>query len=121
MKAQQYGKIINITSQVLDANPTPGWTAYSIGKAAIANYSKCLAVELGPFGIHVNCISPGMTDTAFIGDIPEKARAIIARQAPLRRLAKPDDVSAAVLFLASEGADFITGETLRVNGGQVML
>ncbi len=121
MKEQRYGKIINITSQVLDSTPTPGWTAYTIGKSALATYSKYLAAELGPLGIHVNCVSPGMTDTGFIGDIPEKARLIIARQAPLRRLAKPNDVASAVTFLASDNADFITGETLRVNGGQVML
>lgn len=121
MKAQGYGKMINITSQVLDGLPSSGWTAYAIGKAALATFSKHLASELGPFGIHVNCISPGMTDTGFIGDIPEKARLIIARQTPLRRLASTEDVASAVSFLASDKADFITGETLRLNGGQVML
>ncbi len=121
MKNQHYGKVVNITSQVLDSNPTQGWVAYAVGKSALSTYSKYLASELGPFGIHVNCISPGMTDTEFIGNIPEKARLITARQAPLRRLAIPDDVAAAVVFLASESSNFITGETLRVNGGQAML
>jgi 3-oxoacyl-[acyl-carrier protein] reductase len=66
-------------------------------------------------------VMPGMTETALIGDTPEKMRLILARQVPLRRLAQPEDVAAAVSFLVSPGADYITGETLRVNGGQVTL
>jgi 3-oxoacyl-[acyl-carrier protein] reductase len=61
-----------------------------------------------------------MTETALIGDIPEKARLVLARQTPLRRLATPEDVAGAVAYLASPDADYVTGETLRVNGGQVM-
>ncbi len=121
MKAQGYGRIVTITSQVLDAAPTPKWTAYAVGKAGLATLTRCLAVELGPAGITVNCVSPGMTETALVGDIPEKLRLILARQAPLRRLAQPKDVAAAVVFLASPGADYINGETIRVNGGQVMM
>ena len=121
MRTQGYGKIINITSQVLDGAPPPKWTAYAVGKAGLATFSRCLAVELGPAGITVNCVSPGMTDTAMIGDIPEKLRLVLARQAPLRRLARPEDVADAVAFLASAEADYITGETLRINGGQIML
>jgi 3-oxoacyl-[acyl-carrier protein] reductase len=121
MKAQAYGRIVVITSQVLDGAPTPKWTAYSTGKAALATFARCLAVELGPSGITVNCVSPGMTDTAMIGDIPEKMRMILARQTPRRRLATPADVAAAVAYLVSAEADYVTGETLRVNGGQVML
>lgn len=121
MRAQGYGKIINITSQVVDGTPPPHWTAYVVGKASLATFSRSLAVELGPAGITVNCVAPGMTDTAMIGDIPEKMRLILARQAPLRRLARPQDVADAVAFLASAEADYITGETLRVNGGQMML
>lgn len=121
MRAQGYGKIINITSQVLDGAPPAKWTAYAVGKAGLATFSRCLAVELGPAGITVNCVSPGMTDTAMIGHIPEKMRLVLARQAPLRRLARPADVAEAVAFLASPEADYITGETLRINGGQMML
>jgi len=121
MRVQGYGKIINVTSQVLDGAPPPQWTAYAVGKAGLATFSRCLAVELGPVGITVNCVAPGMTDTAMIGDIPEKMRLVLARQAPLRRLARPNDVAEAVAFLASAEADYITGETLRVNGGQMML
>jgi 3-oxoacyl-[acyl-carrier protein] reductase len=121
MRAQGYGRIIVITSQVLDGAPPAKWAAYAVGKAGLATFARCLAVELGPAGITVNCVSPGMTDTALVGDIPEKTRLILARQAPLRRLAQPEDVAAAVAYLVSPDADYITGETLRVNGGQVML
>jgi 3-oxoacyl-[acyl-carrier protein] reductase len=118
MRDQGYGRIVAITSGVLDGSPTPKWTAYAVGKAALATFARSLAVELGPAGITVNCVSPGMTDTALIRDTPEKSRLILARQAPLRRLAQPEDVAAAVSFLVSPGADYITGETIRVNGGQ---
>jgi len=92
-----------------------------VGKAALATLARSLAVELGPAGITVNCVSPGMTDTALVADIPEKARLVLARQAPLRRLAEPADVADAVAFLVSPGAGYITGETIRVNGGRITL
>jgi 3-oxoacyl-[acyl-carrier protein] reductase len=120
MREQGYGKIVNVTSQAIDGSPTPTWTAYAIAKSALATFSRQLAAELGPAGITVNCVSPGMTDTRLIGDIPEKQRLIAARQTPLRRLATPDDVAGAVAYLASDAADHVTGETIRVNGGQVM-
>ncbi len=121
MRAQHYGRIVVVTSGVLDGAPTPKWTAYAVGKAALATLARSLAVELGPAGINVNCVSPGMTDTAMLGDIPEKLRLVLARQTPLRRLAEPADIVAAVTFLVSPGADYITGETIRVNGGQITL
>ncbi|MBT4791948.1 MAG: SDR family oxidoreductase [Halobacteriovoraceae bacterium] len=120
-KEQKYGKIINMTSQVLDGVPSVGWTSYALGKSALATLSRYMAAELGPLGITVNCVSPGMTDTALIGDIPEKSRLLIARATPLRRLAMPTDIAGAVSYLASECADYITGETIRINGGQVMM
>jgi 3-oxoacyl-[acyl-carrier protein] reductase len=120
MREQGYGRIVNITSQAVDGSPTPSWTAYSVAKSALATFSRQLAAELGPAGITVNCVSPGMTDTRLIGDIPEKQRLIAARQTPLRRLATPEDVAGAVAYLASGAADYVTGETIRVNGGQVM-
>jgi 3-oxoacyl-[acyl-carrier protein] reductase len=120
MREQGYGRIVNITSQAADGSPTPGWTAYAVAKSALSTFSRQLAAELGPAGITVNCVSPGMTDTRLIGDIPEKQRLIAARQTPLRRLATPEDVAGAVAYLASDAADYVTGETIRVNGGQVM-
>jgi 3-oxoacyl-[acyl-carrier protein] reductase len=120
MREQGHGRIISIVSQAIEGTPTPGWTAYAVAKAALAVFSRQLAAELGPAGITVNCVAPGMTDTRLIGDIPEKQRLIAARQTPLRRLARVEDVAGAVAYLASEDAAFVTGEVLRVNGGQVM-
>lgn len=121
MREQGYGRFVAITSQVLDGTPTPTWTAYTVGKGALAAFARSLAVELGPSGITVNCVSPGMTETALVGDLSEKARLMLARQVPVRRLADPDDVAAAVAYLVSDAADYVTGETIRVNGGQITL
>ena len=114
------GRIVNITSQATRGTPTPHWTAYAVAKAALATFSRQIAAELGPAGITVNCVAPGMTETALIGDIPQKQQMVIGRQTPLRRLAQPDDIAAAVAYLASDDARFVTGHTLEVNGGMVM-
>jgi 3-oxoacyl-[acyl-carrier protein] reductase len=120
MRERSHGRIVSIVTQAIEGSPTPGWTAYAAAKAALSSLSRQLAVELGPDKITVNCVAPGMTDTRLIGDIPEKQRMIVARQTPLRRLATPEDVAGAVSYLVSDAAAFVTGETLRVNGGQVM-
>jgi 3-oxoacyl-[acyl-carrier protein] reductase len=105
---------------VVDGDPSVTWTGYAMAKGALAVFSRYMAAELGPRGITVNCVAPGMTETALIGDIPEKAQLIAARQTPLRRLARPDDVAAAVAYLVSDDAQFVTGDTLAVNGGSAM-
>lgn len=120
MASRKWGRIVNITSQVLDGPPSITWTGYAMAKGALQVFSRYMAAELGPLGITVNCVSPGMCETTLIGDIPEKAQLMIARQTPLRRLAKPSDVAAAVAYLVSEDACFVTGDTLAVNGGMVM-
>jgi 3-oxoacyl-[acyl-carrier protein] reductase len=120
MAAQRYGRVINITSQVVAGPPAPHWTGYAVAKAALGMLSRYLAAEFGPAGVTVNCVAPGMTETSLIGDIPEKAQLMIARQAPLRRLAYPADIAGAVAFLASPEGAFITGQTLGVNGGASM-
>ncbi len=120
MTAQRWGRIVNITSQVLDGPPSVTWTGYAMAKGALAVFSNYMAAELGPQGITVNCVSPGMCETGLIGDIPEKAQLMIARQTPLRRLAKPADVAAAVAYLVSDDAGFVTGDTVAVNGGMAM-
>jgi 3-oxoacyl-[acyl-carrier protein] reductase len=117
MASRKSGRIVNITSQVLDGPPSVTWTGYAMAKGALLVFSKYMAAELGPVGITVNCVSPGMCETALIGDIPEKTQLMIARQTPLRRLAKPNDIAAAVAYYVSDDADFITGDTISVNGG----
>ncbi len=120
MASRKWGRIVNITSQVLDGPPSVTWTGYAMAKGALQVFSKYMAAELGPLGITVNCVSPGMCETTLIGDIPEKTQLIIARQTPLRRLAKPNDVAAAVAYFVSNDADFVTGDTIAVNGGVAM-
>jgi len=120
MAERGWGRIVNITSQVTEGAPTPTWTAYAMAKSALATLSRYLAAEAGPSGVTVNCVAPGMTETALSGGIPEKAQLIVARQTPMRRLATPDDIAAAVAHLASPEAGFITGHTLSVNGGMAM-
>jgi 3-oxoacyl-[acyl-carrier protein] reductase len=120
MASRKWGRIVNITSQVLEGPPSVTWTGYAMAKGALQVFSRYMAAELGPLGITVNCVSPGMCETTLIGDIPEKTQLMIARQTPLRRLAKPSDVAASVAYLVSDDASFITGDTLAVNGGMAM-
>lgn len=120
MARRKWGRIVNITSEVLDGPPSVMWTGYAMAKGALKVFSNYMAAELGPQGITVNCVSPGMCETTLIGDVPEKVQLMIARQTPLRRLAKPSDVAAAVAYLVSDDARFITGDTIAVNGGRTM-
>lgn len=112
-----WGRIVNITSQVVEGEPTPSWTSYAIAKASLAKFSSYLAADLGSNGITVNCVSPGMSETGLIGSISEKVQLMIARQTPTRRLTKPEDVAAAVAYLVSSEASQVTGQTILVNGG----
>jgi 3-oxoacyl-[acyl-carrier protein] reductase len=114
-----WGRIVNITSQVVEGEPTPNWTSYAIAKASLAKFSSYLAADLGSNGITVNCVSPGMSETGLIGNISEKVQLMIARQTPTRRLTKPEDVAAAVAYLVSSEASQVTGQTILVNGGIV--
>ncbi len=120
MERQRYGKIILIGSQNLEA-PAIKILPYITSKGAMVGFARALALELAPKGIRVNMVSPSMADTDLIANVPEKERLLAAARTPLRRLATPDDVAGAVSFLASERSDFLTGETIRVNGGQNML
>ena len=119
-EAQKYGRIVAITTQAVET-PSAGWLPYITAKSALQGFCRSLAVELASKGVTVNLVSPGMTETELIADIPEKSRLMVAAKAPLRRLARPEDIAGVVSFLASPKADYLTGETIRVNGGQVML
>ncbi len=118
MKARA-GRIINITS-VVGASGNPGQTNYAAAKAGIAGFTRSLAREIGSRSITVNCIAPGFIDTDMTRALPEEARSGLLAQIPLGRLGKPEDIGAAVVFLAGPGGAYITGETLHVNGGMYM-
>jgi len=120
MQENKYGKIVFMTTQATEQFNSE-WLHYITAKSALNGFAKALAVELAPKGIRVNLVSAGMTNTNLISDIPEKVKLITAARTPLRRLAEPQDVADAISYLISEKSDFLTGETVRVNGGQVMI
>lgn len=121
MKERKKGKIIFITSLVTESTPPSELIHYVTAKSALNGFAKSLAVELGPSNIQVNLVSPGMTETELIANVPEKARLVAAGKTPLRRLATPQDVANVVSFLFSENSNYLTGETIRINGGQTMI
>jgi 3-oxoacyl-[acyl-carrier protein] reductase len=113
------GRIISITS-VVGSSGNPGQVNYAAAKAGIAGLTRALAREIGSRGITVNCVAPGFIDTDMTRALPEAQRAALVGQIPLGRLGQADDVAAAVVFLASPGAAYVTGTTLHVNGGMYM-
>jgi 3-oxoacyl-[acyl-carrier protein] reductase len=113
--------VVSIGSINADGVPNHALLAYTAMKAALVSMTRSLASEFGPKGIRFNIVSPGMTDTGLISDTSERSRLVAKMQAPLRKLANPDDIAAAISFLLSPGASHITGETLRVCGGAVMI
>jgi 3-oxoacyl-[acyl-carrier protein] reductase len=117
---KHFGKFIALTTLYTE-QPKSELLNYITGKAALNGFVKALAFELAPKGIRINLVSPGMVDTPLIADVPEKIRLLSAAQTPLRTLASAEDVAGAVSFLASEKSNYLTGETIRLNGGQFML
>jgi 3-oxoacyl-[acyl-carrier protein] reductase len=115
MKARR-GSIVNITSVVGHAG-NAGQANYCAAKAGVEGLSRALARELASRNITVNCVAPGFIDTAMTRDLPEEHRAALLANIPLARAGQPEDVAAAVAFLASPAATYITGATLHVNGG----
>ncbi|HJV80534.1 3-oxoacyl-ACP reductase FabG [Noviherbaspirillum sp.] len=118
MKAR-YGRIINITSVVGSAG-NPGQMNYAAAKAGVAGMSRALAREIGSRSITVNCVAPGFIDTDMTKELGEQQVSALMQQIPLGRFGMPEDIAAAVAFLASPQAGYITGTTLHVNGGMYM-
>ena len=121
MESQGAGKIINITSIYTDGVPPIKTYDYIIAKSGLSSFTKSLAVEYGVKGIKVNNISPGMTSTTLIKNISDKTKLVTQMQTPLRRIARVEDIANLVSLLAGNAGDFITGETIRVCGGQKMI
>jgi 3-oxoacyl-[acyl-carrier protein] reductase len=118
MKARK-GRIISIAS-VVGATGNAGQANYAAAKAGIVGFTKSLAREIGSRGITANVVAPGFIDTDMTRALGDAQRAALTAQIPLARLGSVDDIAAAVAFLASPGAAYITGETLHVNGGMYM-
>ena len=119
MMKQRKGRIINISS-VVGAAGNAGQTNYAAAKAGLLGFTKSLAREVGPRGVTVNAVAPGFIDTDMTRALSDAQRDGLLKSIPLQRLGQPEEIAAAVVFLASPQAAYITGETLHVNGGMYM-
>jgi 2-hydroxycyclohexanecarboxyl-CoA dehydrogenase len=122
MLAAGWGRIVNISSVAGLSGGGPGLSHYAAAKGGIIAFSKALAHELGPSGITVNCIAPGLIDTPLIAKslVTDQLRAQAIKGAPMRRIGVPDDTAAACAFLVSEESSFFTGQVMSPNGGRYM-
>ena len=120
MIRQKYGRILNISSMWGQVGASCE-VAYSAAKAGVIGFTKALAKEVGPSGITVNCIAPGVVDTEMNAGLSGDTRKELKEETPLGRLGTPLDVAKACIFLSSEGGAFITGQVLGVNGGLVIV
>jgi 3-oxoacyl-[acyl-carrier protein] reductase len=119
MMRNRWGRIINISSVVGQAG-SPGQANYAAAKAGMIGMAKALAQEIASRGITVNVVSPGYIATDMTKNLPDQLKQKILAQIPLARMGTPEDVAAAVKFLASEDASYITGQVIAVNGGMYM-
>lgn len=119
MKAR-WGRIVNISS-IVGATGNPGQANYAAAKAGMVGMSKAIAAEVASRGITVNCVAPGFVETAMTDKLSEAQKAAILAQVPAGRMGEPAEIAAAVLYLASAEAGYVTGATLHVNGGMAML
>lgn len=119
MMGQRYGKIINISSVVALVG-NPGQTNYVASKAGVIGFTKSLAREIGSRNINVNAIAPGFVATDMTGKLNEKQKEVMLNQVPLHKIAEPEDIAKAALFLASADSNYITGQVIAVDGGLTM-
>lgn len=119
MMKQRYGRIINISS-VVGVTGNPGQVNYTAAKAGVIGMTKSAARELSSRGITVNCIAPGFIDTDMTRELSDEIRSELIKGIPLGKLGRPEDIAMAAVFLASEGAAYMTGQTIHVDGGMYM-
>ena len=119
MMKQRYGRIINISS-IVAISGNPGQTNYTASKAGIIGFTKSLAKEVASRNITVNCIAPGFIATDMTDHLSDDVQSSLMSGIPLQRLGKLREISNSVVFLASEGGSYITGETININGGMFM-
>ena len=120
MMKRRWGRIINVVS-VVGFMGNPGQANYAASKAGIVGMTKSMAKELGSRGITANCVAPGYVETAMTADLPEKVISEQIAMVPAGRMGRPEEIAAAVVFLASDEAGYMSGATLHVNGGMAML
>lgn len=120
MVRRRWGRIVNITS-VVGATGNPGQANYAAAKAGLVGMSKSLAAEVAQRGVTVNCVAPGFIATAMTDVLNDEQKARIAQAIPMGRVGTPDEVAAGVLYVASEEARYMTGQTLHINGGLAMI
>jgi NAD(P)-dependent dehydrogenase (short-subunit alcohol dehydrogenase family) len=116
MKERRSGRIVNIVSRAILGHARE--TNYSASKAAVVGFSRALALEVAPFGVTVNCVSPSMVDTPWTRAYPAEVRERAIRLIPMGRIGRPRDIADAVLFFASDEAGYVTGQVLNVCGGR---
>ncbi|OHV76268.1 3-oxoacyl-[acyl-carrier-protein] reductase [Rhizobium sp. LCM 4573] len=120
MMRRRYGRIINITS-VVGVTGNPGQANYCASKAGMIGFSKSLAQEIASRNVTVNCVAPGFIESAMTGKLNDKQKEAILGAIPMKRMGAGADIAAAVLYLASSEAGYVTGQTLHVNGGMAMI
>ncbi|HEU5136288.1 MAG TPA: 3-oxoacyl-ACP reductase FabG [Steroidobacteraceae bacterium] len=119
MMKERRGRIVSLTS-IVGLTGNPGQANYAAAKAGILGFTKSLAKEIASRGITVNAVAPGFIDTDMTRTLNDEQRKALTAQVPMARLGSVDDIAAAVLYLCSPGASYVTGETLHVNGGMYM-
>ena len=119
MIKNKFGRIINITS-IIGLTGNVGQANYAASKAGLIGMTKSIAKEVGSRGITVNCIAPGWIDTNMTSNLPENSKKELLNKIPLKKIGKPEDIACAVLFLASDEAGYITGQTITIDGGRVI-
>jgi 3-oxoacyl-[acyl-carrier protein] reductase len=120
MMKRRWGRIISITS-VVGTTGNPGQANYAASKAALVGMSKALAAEVASRNITVNCVAPGFISTPMTDVLNDKQKETILTSVPANRLGTPDEIGASVVYLASQEASYVTGQTLHVNGGMAMI
>jgi 3-oxoacyl-[acyl-carrier protein] reductase len=120
MLAQRWGRVIGVASASGRVGQV-GQTHYSAAKGGLIAFVKALAREVATYGVTVNCVAPGFVDTELLAQMPQKKLAEYLKGVPLGRVGQPEEVAAAIAFFASESASYVTGQTLAVDGGLVMV
>ncbi len=120
MMKRRHGRIIGITS-IVGVTGNPGQANYCASKAGMIGFTKSLAQEVASRGITANCVAPGFIESPMTDELPEKQKEVLLGQIPTGRLGQGEDIAAAVAYLASDAAAYVTGQTLHVNGGMAMI